>query len=423
MLGRGAMGSVWLADHLTLQSQVAVKFMAPAMAEDPTSVLRFKQEAKAAAEIRSPHVAQVFDHGQTSDGLLYIVMELLEGTSLERRVRDHGALTPNEVARIVGQVCKALAKAHERGIVHRDIKPSNVFVIDSGGEEFVKLLDFGVAKFSGEEAVNMTQAGNMVGTPAFMSPEQLFHGQDVDHRGDLWSLAVVAYFALTGARPFGGKTLGELAVQIKGASYRKPTELRNDLPPDMDAWFARALHPDLSARFPTAKEFAQQLESACGVSTMMTSTPSGVASQLHTFPGTSLSSHELPIPTQRDRRVPMVIGVVALVALLAGGAGVLLMGRAPADKPSAAAPVGASAPSDPEPTASAVDSASDPPDGEEQPAASVEPEPTTAPETSAAPVAPQPPRMAAPRGPAPTPPPNQPAPDDRLKSAADKLGI
>ncbi len=422
------MGSVWLADHLSLQSQVAVKFMAPSMADDQTSVRRFQQEAKAAAEIRSPHVVQVFDHGQTDDGQLFIVMELLEGESLEKRVRRVGALRPSQVARMVAQVCKALAKAHERGIVHRDIKPSNVFVIDSGGDEFIKLLDFGVAKFSGEEAVNMTAAGNMVGTPAFMSPEQLFHGRDIDHRGDLWSVAVVAYFALTGARPFGGKTLGELAVQIKGAKFRAPSELRNDLPPDVDAWFARALHPDLTARFSTAKEMGQVLEMACGVSSLMASTPSGVANQLHTFPGTALSSSALPIPTRRDRRVPMAIGVGVAMALVGGVAAFVLLGgasgAAATGVESSSAASAAAATSD----AQAAEPDTEPSPDEPPPEEPVE-EPLARPASSAPPasssVAPASPSPVRPRDAAQPRPVDRPKPDtdDRLKDAADRLGI
>ncbi|MCA9625656.1 MAG: serine/threonine protein kinase, partial [Myxococcales bacterium] len=277
LIGRGAMGSVWLADHLGLQSQVAVKFMAPAVADDEVSVQRFRQEAKAAAEIRSPHVVQVFDHGRTEDGQLYIVMELLEGASLDKWVKVKGPLGVTEAAGVVTQACKALAKAHERGIFHRDIKPANIFLIDGGGEAFVKVLDFGVAKFTGEEAVNMTAAGNMVGTPAFMSPEQLFHGKEVDHRGDLWSLAVVTYFALLGKRPFVGKTLGELCISIKHAQYVPPTALRPELPAEIDGWFARAFHDDIALRFQSAKELAQEFELASGISTVMQSTPSVVA--------------------------------------------------------------------------------------------------------------------------------------------------
>ena len=353
MVGRGAMGSVWLADHLSLQSQVAVKFMAPAMANDEVAIRRFKQEARAAAEIRSPHVVQVFDVGEVGEGeakLLYIVMELLDGMSLDKWVRTRGALNAPMLASVVSQVCKALGKAHERGILHRDIKPANVFIIDSGGEPFVKVLDFGVAKFSGEEAINMTAAGNMVGTPAFMSPEQLFHGKQEDHRGDLWSLAVVAYFALIGERPFEGKTLGELCVSIRNTSFKMPSKMRGDLNPDIDAWFARAFHPDLEARYQSAKNMAQDLERATGLATQMTSTPSTVATPLQTFPGTSVSSHTSLKRPNEPRRWPLAVGAAFIVAIALGGAAFLASdGDA---KTNATAPA---APATTEPPADAVD--------------------------------------------------------------------
>ncbi len=341
LLGRGAMGSVWVADHLGLQSQVAVKFMTPAQLEDETSVQRFQQEARAAAEIRSPHVVQTFDHGFTEDGLPYIVMELLEGESLDKRVKRLGPLGSVEVVSVVAQICKALGKAHERGVYHRDIKPPNIFIIDSGGDPFVKVLDFGVAKFSGAEEINMTAAGNMVGTPAYMSPEQLFHGKEIDHRGDLWSLAVVTYFALTASRPFKGATLGELCVAIKAGEFVMPTEVRSDLSPDVDAWFAKAFHGDLAARFTTAKEMAQSLEMALNLSTVMQSTPSVVASSpnLATYSGTSLSSFD-DLERMPRRRHWQVAGVVVGMFCL-GLAGAALLW--PKDMPTGASAVGSGA--------------------------------------------------------------------------------
>jgi eukaryotic-like serine/threonine-protein kinase len=343
LLGRGAMGSVWAADHLGLQSQVAVKFMAPAVAGDDVSVQRFRLEAKAAAEIRSPHVVQVFDHGLADDGQLFIAMELLEGESLERRVRRAGPLPLHDLAAVVTQASKALAKAHARGIVHRDIKPANVFLLE--GEIFVKLLDFGVAKFSGEEATQMTAAGNMVGTPAFMSPEQLFHGRDLDHRGDLWSLAVVAYYALTGVRPFEGTTLGELCVAIKRGTFAPPTTVGSDLPVEIDVWFARALHQDLAARFSSAKEMAQAFELAVGSSSVMSSTPSGIAAPLQTFPGTAVSR---PPHRPGKRRAPWLIGVAAATVGLAGAAAMLVSTTSPEVAPAAPAPSAVLAPRAPE---------------------------------------------------------------------------
>lgn len=431
------MGSVWLADHLRLQSQVAVKFMAPAVADDQVSIRRFQQEAKAAAEIRSPHVVQVFDHGQTDDGMLYIVMELLEGESLDRRVRERGPMGPSEVAIVVTHACKALAKAHERGIIHRDIKPANVFLLGGGTECFVKLLDFGVAKFSGEEAINMTAAGNMVGTPAFMSPEQLFHGKEVDHRGDLWSLAVVAYFALTGRRPFEGKTLGELCVSIKRGTFPLPSSLIAGTPPEVDAWFMRAFHHDLELRFQTAKETAQAFEEVCGVASVMGSTPSAVAAApvLQTFPGTSVTSQSgLAVPPE-PKRWPAVLGAAIAVAIGVGGAAVLFGGGStrPAaggggDAGRVGEPAGAGGARQAEagPEASAddemtADAESDDPDAEGV-EVTVEVEPPDG--TSAAPVVPRPvaPRPSGP-GPLPKPTPGDDTEDDRSKRAAEELGI
>ena len=431
------MGSVWLADHLRLQSQVAVKFMAPAVADDEVSIRRFQQEAKAAAEIRSPHVVQVFDHGQTDDGMLYIVMELLEGESLDRRVRERGPMAASEIAIVVTHACKALARAHERGIMHRDIKPANVFLL-GGGECFVKLLDFGVAKFSGEEAINMTAAGNMVGTPAFMSPEQLFHGKEVDHRGDLWSLAVVAYYALTGRRPFEGKTLGELCVSIKRGTFPLPSVLAGGTPPELDAWFMRAFHQDLRLRFQTAKGTAQAFEEAGGVATVMGSTPStvAVAPVMQTFPGTSVTSQSgLAVPPE-PKRWPAVVGAAVAVAIGVGGAAVLFgggsagpaAGGAAADvadsSETAAAPNAQGAPEASVDVETSPESEGDDPDAEGV-EVTVEVEPPS--EKTAEPSGPRPavPRPGAPRPPGALPVPNKgdKPDDDRSQRAAEELGI
>ena len=312
MIGRGAMGSVWAAEQLGLKSEVAVKFMLASMLDDAVSVQRFQQEARAAAEIRSPHVVRVFDNGVASDGTPYIVMELLVGESLERRVKRTGTLSFGEVAVVVTQAAKALAKAHERGIVHRDIKPANLYLTDDDGT-FVKVVDFGVARFAGEAASELTAAGNLVGTPAYMSPEQLFHGKTADHRADLWSLAVCAYFALTGQRPFEGATLGELCVAVKRAQPTPPSQLRPDLSPEVDAWFARAFAPEIGSRFASAKELAQAFEFVIGVATTMSSTPSQAAAQLllASLPGTAVP----PIsraPAPPGKRLGIALGVAAV---------------------------------------------------------------------------------------------------------------
>jgi serine/threonine protein kinase len=262
-LGQGGMGSVWVADHLALRTQVVVKFMAERLASDAVSVARFTREAAAAAQIKSPHVVQVFDHGVTPQGIPFIVMELLEGNDLGHHLKQrNGFLSPQELASILWQVAKALGKAHERGIVHRDIKPENIFLCDGGsGETFVKLLDFGIAK-GGEVLSNATSTGAVMGTPYYMSPEQMVGAKNVDFRSDLWSLGVVAYQALTGTRPFDGDTYGALAIAIHSAPLVPPTKINPNLPPSLDAWFAKACARDPNERFGSAKELAESFAAA-----------------------------------------------------------------------------------------------------------------------------------------------------------------
>jgi serine/threonine-protein kinase len=259
-LGAGGMGSVWLAEHLSLRTTVVVKFMAVELAASVEATERFSREAAAAAQVKSPHVVQMLDHGVTSDGIPFIVMELLEGEDLGKFLGGRGRLTIQETAEIIAQVCKALLRAHEKGIVHRDIKPDNIFMCSGFGETYVKLLDFGIAK--GDASLggsSGTKTGAMIGTPYYMSPEQIVGSKTIDYRTDLWSLGVVAYECVVGMRPFEEEVFGALAIRIHSGPIPVPSQVDPHVPPAFDAWFARACARDLSVRFASAKEMGDAL--------------------------------------------------------------------------------------------------------------------------------------------------------------------
>ena len=271
-IGRGGMGSVWEAHHVTLGNRVAVKFIEASYADSPEARVRFDNEARAAANIQSKHAIQIFDHGVLEDRRPYIVMELLEGETLDRRL-DRGPLSLGETARILLQVCRGLGRAHERGIIHRDLKPENIFLVRTpdDDDEIAKVLDFGIAKFKkmdGQAAglTSSTKTGAVLGTPFYMAPEQARGLRDLDHRVDLWSLGVIAFKCVTGALPFEGVSVGDLLVKICTTPAPVPSSVVRTLPPAFDAWFARALEKDPVRRFQTAVELSDALANAAGVS-------------------------------------------------------------------------------------------------------------------------------------------------------------
>ncbi|HEU4577864.1 MAG TPA: serine/threonine-protein kinase [Polyangiaceae bacterium] len=247
---RGAMGTIWRAEHLRLRAPVAVKLLDPILARDQEMRGRFLQEARSAAAVRSSHVVQIFDSG-IEGGLPYIVMELLEGESLDVRLAERGPLSPGELRKVFGEVARALAKAHSLGVVHRDVKPSNIFLSREGPYEITKLVDFGIAKVKSESLQFThvgTKMGTLLGTPQYMSPEQARGSCTVDYRTDLWAMAIVACECLTGRCPFSGKTVGDLTVQICTERPTAPSQL-GDVPPGFDAWFFKATGKTPGQRF------------------------------------------------------------------------------------------------------------------------------------------------------------------------------
>jgi serine/threonine-protein kinase len=252
------MGEVWLAEHLSLRTQVVVKFLSPGVAQDPATLARFRREAAAAAQVKSPHVVQTFDFGVSELGHPFIVMEHLEGCDLATALKGR-RFSLAETAHLVEGIARALGKAHERGIVHRDIKPANVFLVDQGtGEPFVKVLDFGIAKGI-DEHDPLTTTGEVVGTPIYMSPEQLLGARDVDAQSDLWSVGVLAYRAVVGQAPFRGDSIASVALAVVSGAIPRPSALDPSLPPSFDAWFARACARERADRFRSARDLANAL--------------------------------------------------------------------------------------------------------------------------------------------------------------------
>ncbi|MGM0578892.1 MAG: serine/threonine-protein kinase [Myxococcota bacterium] len=220
-LGEGGMGTVYLAEQTSMGREVAVKVLRPQYSRNRLAIKRFLREARAASRLAHPNTITVYDSGQTEDGQLYQVMEKLTGRPLSDLMDEVGALAPDRAVRILTQICDSLSEAHEQGIVHRDLKPENIFIeAKAGTPEFVKVLDFGIAKMSEENVTQATATGMICGTPSYMSPEQTM-GRDLDGRSDLYALGVLLYEMLAGERPFEGDT--PMEVMLKHINQEPPT--------------------------------------------------------------------------------------------------------------------------------------------------------------------------------------------------------
>lgn len=260
-VGKGAQASVWVAEHLALSTNVAVKLIDLELAKQADARERFKREATAAAKLRSAHVVHILDHG-IEDDQPYIVMELLEGEDLFQRIERLGELSLRDTSKIITQVARALARAHAAGIIHRDLKPENVFLVPNEDDEIAKVLDFGVAKVADAKVVRQTGVGTLIGTPHYMSPEQVKGIAEVDPRTDLWSLGIIAYQCVTGELPFDSEGVGDLLIKITLGDAPVPSSVSDNASKAFDEWFAKACAHDPDKRFATARELAQALQRA-----------------------------------------------------------------------------------------------------------------------------------------------------------------
>ncbi len=254
-LGAGGMGAVYEVEHELTRHRRALKLLHAQMAQVPSVVERFLREASAAGRIGNPHIVETFDAGRLETGEPYIVMELLQGQTLAELLEEKGPLPTELACEILTQACNAVSAAHAAGIVHRDLKPENLFLV--GPEKFVKILDFGVSKFeaaTGEQG--LTLEGSPIGTPYYMSPEQVRGEKSIDARSDVYALGVLFYECLTGRKPFVAETLPHLAVLIHQGKYDTPRELRPELPGVADTVISRAMAGDRTQRYASANELA-----------------------------------------------------------------------------------------------------------------------------------------------------------------------
>ena len=264
VLGVGGMGVVVAALHLALDERVAIKFLLPEALTNAEAVARFAREARAAVKIKSQHVARVIDVGTLETGAPYMVMEFLKGQDLSNHLRQHGALPIADAVDFVLQACEALAEAHALGIVHRDLKPANLFLTTlADGSPCVKVLDFGISKVTNPAAsgpdLGMTKTQAVMGSPLYMSPEQMASSRDVDGRADLWALGTILYELVTGRVPFNADTMPQLCAMILQYPPDPPQSLRPDLPDGLVQVMLRCLEKDRNRRFGNVADLATAL--------------------------------------------------------------------------------------------------------------------------------------------------------------------
>ena len=367
-IGEGGMGVVYLAEHPIIGRKVAIKLLHATFARDSETVARFFNEARAIHMIAHPNIVEILDFGQTSDGQPYFIMEFLSGQSLADRIAA-GPLASADAVAIVSQICEALQAAHEKNIVHRDLKPHNVYLIGPPAKPIVKILDFGVAKMttgwnnadSGGHSVK-TRTGSLMGTPLYMSPEQCRGSGKLDHRTDIYSLAVILYEMIAGVPPFTAEGVGELFAKHMLEPPPSLSQTAPQTPPYVAKAVNRALAKNLDDRFPTMTAFKEALNGRMEITAPPGAPRPRPAEQIATLSGTHQTTSGRPpieattlssavaqvgddVLLPRRSRKGLAISLAVAVAV-AGGAILFLRSSRPAAPP---APVAATPPAPPRP--------------------------------------------------------------------------
>jgi serine/threonine-protein kinase len=329
VLGTGGMGIVVAARHEQLEQLVAIKLMRAEAVDNGDSVTRFLREARAAAKLKSEHVARVLDVGTLDNGAPYMVMEYLEGSDLAQVLATSGPMSIESTVRLMLQACEAVAEAHAAGIIHRDLKPQNLFLTHGrDGSPRLKVLDFGISKAIGHQnagrAINLTGTHMMLGSPYYMAPEQMMSSRDVDERVDIWALGIVLFELLTGRCPFEADTMPGLCHKVVNEPPMPVSDLRADVPSGLCAVIEHCLMKDPVERFAKAEDLASALQRLCPLprrqgremirvppeGTAWRSSPSGSSSQGNSTPASWNSRSRAP---SARRKAPTAVWTIASV--------------------------------------------------------------------------------------------------------------
>jgi eukaryotic-like serine/threonine-protein kinase len=328
VLGEGGMGVVVCALHLQLDERVAIKFLLPDLLSIPEAVQRFTREARAAVKIKNEHVARVFDVGTLDSGAPYMVMEYLEGDDLAAWLERRGPLPVELAVDFVLEACEALAEAHAIGIVHRDLKPANLFCTRRpDGTPSIKVLDFGISRMTGtggSAELGLTKSSIMMGSPCYMSPEQMRTPHDVDFRADIWALGAILHELIVGRPPFPGESLPEVCLKITTAEPDRLGSLKPGVPPALDAVVLKCLEKVRDRRYPDVASLAAALapfasERVRASAQRITNVPSKTAVVAGASAATATES-----PSSRARSRKWPIAIATLSGALAAGVGALV---------------------------------------------------------------------------------------------------